>query len=72
MSSGGFRSESLSTEAETTIEVLRLATHKLRHYLYAVLPAVFLFPFYIILYKINFRRLIWFNKNYQTLSLMIF
>ena len=27
MSSGGFRSESLSTEAETTIEVLHLATH---------------------------------------------
>jgi len=28
MSSGGFRSDSLSTEAETTIEVLRLATHR--------------------------------------------
>jgi len=39
MSSGGFRSESLSTEAEITIEVLRLATHKPRHYLYAVLAA---------------------------------
>jgi len=28
MSSGGFRSESLSTEAEIKIEVLHLATHK--------------------------------------------
>jgi len=37
MSSGGVRSKSLSTEAETTIEVLRLTTHKPRHYLYAVL-----------------------------------
>jgi len=37
MSSGGFRSELLSTEAKTTLEVLRLATHKPRHYLYAVL-----------------------------------
>ncbi len=40
MSSGGFRSKSLSTEAETTIEVLPLATHKPRHYLYAVLAGV--------------------------------
>jgi len=40
MSSGGFRSESLSTEAETTIEVLSLATHKPRHYLYAMLANV--------------------------------
>lgn len=39
MSSGGFRSKSLSTEAVTKIEVLRLATHKPRHYLYAVLGA---------------------------------
>jgi hypothetical protein len=31
MSSGGFRSDLLSTEAETTIELLRLATHKPRH-----------------------------------------
>jgi hypothetical protein len=37
MSNGGFRSESLSTEAEITIEILPLATHKPRHYLYAVL-----------------------------------
>jgi hypothetical protein len=43
MSSGGFRSESLSTEAETTIEVLHLVTHKPRHYLYAVLVAVIIF-----------------------------
>ena len=42
MSSGGFRSESLSTEAENTIKVLRLATHKPRHYLYAVLYTVFI------------------------------
>ena len=28
MSSGGFRSESLSTEVETKIEILRLANHK--------------------------------------------
>jgi hypothetical protein len=37
MSSGGFRNESLATEAETKIEVLHLATHEPRHYLYAVL-----------------------------------
>src|SRR4030043_583984 len=37
MGSGGFRSCLLSTEAETTIEVLPLATHKHRHYLYAML-----------------------------------
>ena len=37
MSIGGLRSDSLSTEAETTIEVLRLAIHKPRHYLYAML-----------------------------------
>ena len=43
MSSGGFRSESLSTEAETTIGVLHLATHKTRHYLYAVLAVRALF-----------------------------
>jgi hypothetical protein len=36
MSTGGFRSKSLSTEVETTIELLKLATHKPRHYLYAV------------------------------------
>ena len=42
MSSGGFRSRSLSTEAEPTIEVLRLATHKPRHYLYAVLANGFI------------------------------
>lgn len=47
MSSGGFRSESLSTEAETTIEVLNLATHKPCHYLYAVLAPVN-FYFYMI------------------------
>lgn len=35
MSSGGFRSRSLSTDAETTIEVLHLTTHKPRHYSYA-------------------------------------
>jgi len=40
ISSGGFRSESVSTEAETTIEVLPLANHKPRHYLYAVLACV--------------------------------
>jgi hypothetical protein len=40
MSSGGFRSVSLSTNVEITIEVLPLATHKSRHYLYAVLYAV--------------------------------
>lgn len=44
MSSGGFRSESLSTETETKIEVLHLATHKTRHYLYAVLGHVYFFP----------------------------
>ncbi len=43
MSSGGIRSSSLSTETETTIEVLPLATYKPRHYLYAVLAAVFIF-----------------------------
>jgi len=37
MSNGGFRSESLSTEAKTTIELLPLATHKPRLYLYAML-----------------------------------
>jgi hypothetical protein len=37
MSIGGIRSGSLSTEAETTIELLRLATYKSRHYLYAML-----------------------------------
>jgi len=37
MSSGGFQSTSLSTETEITIEALPLATHKPRHYLYAVL-----------------------------------
>jgi hypothetical protein len=47
MSSGGFRSDSLSTEAETKIGVLRLATHKPRHYLYAVLAPVVIFYFYI-------------------------
>jgi len=41
MSSGGFRSSSLSTEAEIAIELLPLATHKPRHYLYAVLAEVF-------------------------------
>jgi hypothetical protein len=40
--SGGFRSDYLSTEAETKIEVLPLATHKPRHYLYAMLWAVFI------------------------------
>jgi hypothetical protein len=45
MSSGGFRSKSLSTEAEIIIEVLPLATHKPRHYLYAVLPAVLFYSF---------------------------
>jgi len=39
MSSGGFRSKPLSNEAETPIEILPLATHKHRHYLYAVLAA---------------------------------
>ena len=39
MSSGGVRSSSLSTEEGNTIEALRLATHKARHYLYAVLAA---------------------------------
>jgi hypothetical protein len=44
MSSGGFRSELLSTEAGTKIEVLPLATHKPRHYLYAVLwPVIYFF-----------------------------
>jgi len=43
MSIGGVRSDSLSTEAETTIEVLRLATYKARHYLYAMLAAVIFF-----------------------------
>ncbi len=48
MSSGGFRSESLSTEAEIKIEVLTLATHKPRYYLYAVLALViFLYSQYI-------------------------
>jgi hypothetical protein len=37
MSSGGFRSESLSTKAEIKIELLLLAIHKPSHYLYAVL-----------------------------------
>ena len=46
MSSGGFISETLSTEAETTIEVMPLVTHKPRHYLYAVLPPVLFFFFY--------------------------
>ena len=45
MRSGGFRSESLSTEGEATLEALRLATHKPRHYLYAVLPPVVLLFF---------------------------
>ena len=40
MSSGGFRSKALSTEAKTTIELLYLAPHKTRHYLDAVLPTV--------------------------------
>ena len=39
MSSGGLRSKSLSTEAETAMELLPLATHNSRHYLYAVLAA---------------------------------
>jgi len=39
MSSGGFRSDSLSTEAETIIEVQPLTFHKTRHYIYAVLAA---------------------------------
>lgn len=43
MSIGGVRSESLSTELETIIELLRLATHKARHYLYAVLAVVYFF-----------------------------
>ena len=48
MSSGGFRNELFSTEAKTTIEVLRLATHKHRHYLYAALATViFLFHIYV-------------------------
>jgi len=42
MRSGGVRSDSLSTEAEITIEVLPLVTHKPRHYLYAVLAPVFI------------------------------
>jgi hypothetical protein len=46
MSIGGVRSDLLSTEAETTIEILRLATYKARHYLYAVLcPVVFIICF---------------------------
>jgi hypothetical protein len=49
MSIGGFRSDSLSTEAETIIDVLRLATHEPRHYLYAVLPA----GFYLIIINIT-------------------
>jgi len=52
MSSGGFRSESLSTEAETTIELLHLATHKPRHYLYAVL-GVRRFGYYIFCFHVN-------------------
>lgn len=39
MYSGGFRSNSLSTEAEITLEVLPMATHKPRHYLYSVFSA---------------------------------
>ena len=46
MSSGDFRSELLSTDAENTIEVLYLAIHKPRHYLYAVyVSAIFFFSF---------------------------
>jgi hypothetical protein len=41
MSSGGFRSSSLLTEKEATIETLNLAIHESRHYLYAVLWQVF-------------------------------
>lgn len=43
MNSGEFRSESLSTEAETVIEALRFVTHKPRHYLNAVLGVVFIY-----------------------------
>jgi len=42
MRSDGFRSKSLLTDAETKIEVLPLATHKPRHYLYAMLCLVFI------------------------------
>ena len=55
MSSGGFRSESLSIEVETTIEVLRLATHKPRHYLYAVLAVAVVCP--ALLKDTNIRNL---------------
>jgi hypothetical protein len=37
ISSGGFRSESLLTEAKNTKEVLSLITHKTRHYLNVML-----------------------------------
>jgi len=50
MSSGGFRSELLSTEAETTIELLPLATHKSRHYLYAAWATEFI---HILEYHLN-------------------
>jgi hypothetical protein len=40
MSSGDFRSAYLSTEAETTTELLSLTTHKVSHYLYAAYEQV--------------------------------
>jgi hypothetical protein len=45
MGSGGFRCGPLSTETETTIDVLHLATHKPRHYLYAMLCTVVYYSF---------------------------
>ena len=50
MSSGGYRTTFLSTEAETTIEVLHLATHKPRHYLYAMLAHVVYYSVFVVVF----------------------
>ena len=48
MCSGGFQGESFSTDSETAIEGLHLATLKPRHHSYALLSAAILFLYLIL------------------------